>query len=55
MIEFLPAKPPEKPFFGYLAYTAPHDPLQVPDEWLDRYKGAYDGGYPARRRTAHAG
>ncbi|WP_210256036.1 arylsulfatase [Chelativorans sp. Marseille-P2723] len=49
MIEFLEARPKEKPFFGYLAYTAPHDPLQVPDEWLDRYSGQYDGGYPAMR------
>lgn len=47
MIEFLQAKPKDQPFFGYLAYTAPHDPLQVPDGWLDRYKGQYDGGYPA--------
>lgn len=47
MIEFLRTRPQGTPFFGYLAYTAPHDPLQVPDEWLDRYKGEYDGGYPA--------
>lgn len=50
MVEFLQDKPHGKPFFGYLAYTAPHDPLQVPDEWLDRYKGTYDGGYPAMKR-----
>jgi arylsulfatase A-like enzyme len=23
------------PFFLYLAYTAPHDPIQPPDEWFD--------------------
>jgi arylsulfatase A-like enzyme len=51
MIEFLRNKPRDKPFFGYLAYTAPHDPLQVPDEWLDRYKGEYDDGYPAMRNA----
>lgn len=50
MIEFLQAKPHDEPFFGYLAYTAPHDPLQVPDEWLDRYRGSYDGGYPAMKK-----
>ena len=50
MIEFLRSRPQDKPFFGYLAYTAPHDPLQVPDEWLDRYKGTYDGGYPAMKK-----
>ncbi len=35
----------EKPFFAYLAYTAPHWPLQVPDDVLDKYKGRYDHGY----------
>lgn len=34
----------DKPFFAYLAYTAPHDPLQVPDAWLDRYRGVFDEG-----------
>lgn len=43
-----------KPFFGYLAYTAPHWPLQVPDAWLDRYKGRYDAGYEALWRERHA-
>jgi len=34
-----------KPFFSYIAYTAPHWPLQVPDEYIDLYKGRYDEGY----------
>ncbi|MCG8440696.1 MAG: sulfatase-like hydrolase/transferase, partial [Caulobacterales bacterium] len=38
------------PFFGYLAYTAPHWPLQAPDDWLDRYDGRYDAGWEAIRR-----
>ena len=38
-----------KPFFGYLAFTAPHDPLHVPDDWVDRYKGKYDAGYDKLR------
>ena len=49
MISFLSGQTDEAPFFGYLAFTAPHDPLQVPDDWLDRYKGAYDDGYDAIR------
>ncbi|MFY0652774.1 MAG: arylsulfatase [Cyclobacteriaceae bacterium] len=36
-----------KPFFSYIAYTAPHWPLQVPDEYIDLYKGRYDEGYEA--------
>lgn len=34
----------DQPFFAYLTYTAPHDPLQVPDDWLDRYDGVFDDG-----------
>jgi arylsulfatase len=37
------------PFFGYLAYTSPHWPLQVPTEDMDLYKGIYDGGYEKLR------
>ena len=49
MISYLSEQEDDAPFFAYLAFTAPHDPLQVPDEWLDRYKGAYDKGYDAIR------
>jgi len=28
-----------KPFFAYLAYTAPHDPLHAPREYIEKYKG----------------
>ena len=34
-----------KPFFSYVAYTAPHWPLQIPDEDIDLYKGKYNKGY----------
>lgn len=34
-----------KPFFAYLAYTAPHWPLQAPNDVLDKYKGNYNAGY----------
>jgi arylsulfatase len=39
----------DKPFFAYLSYTAPHDPLHAPKEYIDKYKGAYDGGWDALR------
>ena len=35
----------ETPFFAYLAYTAPHWPLQAPDEWLARTRGRYGAGW----------
>ncbi len=45
MIKYITEQEDDSPFFGYLAYTAPHDPLHVPDEYLDKYKGVYDVGY----------
>ncbi len=38
-----------RPFFAYLALTAPHWPLQVPEDWLDRFAGQYDDGYDVVR------
>ena len=38
-----------KPFFGYLAFPAPHDPLHAPEPWLSKYRGRYDEGYEALR------
>lgn len=34
----------ERPFFAYLPFTAPHWPLQVPEEDRNKYKGRYDSG-----------
>ncbi|KAI9714724.1 MAG: hypothetical protein M1820_000013 [Bogoriella megaspora] len=34
----------ERPFFGYLPFTAPHWPLQAPKEFIRKYKGYYDDG-----------
>jgi arylsulfatase len=49
VIEYIDSAKDDKPFFCYLALTAPHDPLHLPDEWLDEYKGRYDAGYDALR------
>ena len=35
---------PEKPFFAYLAFSAPHWPLQAHKEDVDAYRGVYDQG-----------
>ncbi len=34
-----------RPFFAYLAFTAPHWPLQAPADTVARYRGRYDAGY----------
>ena len=49
IVKYMDEQEDDKPFFAYLAFTAPHDPLQVPDEWLDRNVGQYDDGYNALR------
>ncbi len=48
MIEYLEADRGDgQPFFAYLAYTAPHWPLQAPPESIARFAGWYDDGYEA--------
>ncbi len=32
----------EKPFFLYLPYTIPHASLQVPEKWVNAYKGQFE-------------
>jgi arylsulfatase A-like enzyme len=46
MIEYIDSNHSDgKPFFSYLAYSAPHWPLQAPQESIAKYKGVYDEGY----------
>jgi len=37
-IDFLNEQQGDKPFFLYLAYNAPHTPIQPPEEWLEKVK-----------------
>jgi arylsulfatase len=46
------AKKPE-PFFLYVAYTAPHWPLQALPEDVARYRGKYRAGWDALRQARH--
>lgn len=46
LLDFLKAdEGDERPFFAFLSYTAPHFPVQAPDEYIDRYDGVYGAGY----------
>ena len=54
MIEFLESNDDETPWFAFVPYTAPHWPLQLPDDWLDRYAGRYDAGYDELREARFA-
>ena len=36
-VRFIDRRDPKKPFFMYLAFTAPHTPYQAPQEYIDKY------------------
>lgn len=44
----------QAPFFAYLAYTAPHDPLHAPSDYIAKYQGRYDEGYEVLRAQRFA-
>jgi len=43
----------DKPFLLYLAFTAPHDPLQAWPEDIAKYRGKYKVGYQAIREARY--
>lgn len=46
MIDFIGKhKADQKPFFAYLSYTAAHDPLHAPKDYIEKYKGKFDMGW----------
>ena len=46
LIQFIERKKADKkPFFAYLSYTAVHDPLHAPKEYIEKYKGKFDMGW----------
>jgi arylsulfatase len=52
MIEFIDANRGDgKPFFGYVAHQAPHDPYHLPRDWRKRHVGEYDQGWDAVRQA----
>ncbi len=44
----------DAPFFVYYTPGAIHAPLQVPEEWRDKYKGKFDQGWDAYREEVLA-
>ena len=54
LIGYLREQDNDRPFLGYLSFTAPHDPLHVPDADLDTYAGRYVAGYDEIKRERMA-
>ena len=55
LLTYIDSTPPEQPYFAYLAYTAPHWPLQAPAESIAKYRGRYAAGWDALRAARMAG
>ena len=51
LIDYIESNGDDRPYMALLSYTAAHWPLQVPDDWLDRYSGVYDDGWHAVREA----
>ena len=45
---------PDKPFFMYFTPGGTHSPHHVPDEWAQKYKGKFDGGWDQLREQSFA-
>ncbi|MBW2941343.1 arylsulfatase [Zhongshania aquimaris] len=45
---------PDKPFFVYFSPGATHAPHQAPPAWIEKYRGAFDTGWDAFRKTVFA-
>ena len=48
-VKYIDGQDPNKPFYLYLAFNAPHTPYQAPQDYIDRYKNIED---PTRRTYA---
>jgi arylsulfatase A-like enzyme len=45
---------PDKPFFTYFATGATHAPHHAPKEWIEKFKGKFDGGWDTYREMTFA-
>jgi len=53
-IHFIEKADPDRPWFTYLAYTAPHWPLQAHERDIQKYRGRYSAGPTAVRKKRFA-
>jgi arylsulfatase A-like enzyme len=50
-LTYLDERDKKKPFFMYMAYNAPHYPLQAPKDQVMKYRGKYKEGWHKLRET----
>jgi arylsulfatase A-like enzyme len=52
LVSYLKDKPADgQPFFAYLTFTAPHWPLQAPEDVIAKYAKRYEAGYEPIRQA----
>lgn len=51
LLDQIDAVPVGQAFFAYLAFTAPHSPLQAPASVIEKYRGRYDAGWAELMRS----
>ncbi len=49
IIDFMKAS--KQPFFAFLSFTAPHNPLHAPEELIQKYKDHYSAGWDVLQRS----
>jgi arylsulfatase A-like enzyme len=45
LISYIESGADEAPFFAYLSFTAAHNPLHVPQAYIEKYRGRFDMGW----------
>lgn len=50
-LRMIDATPADRPFFLYLAYTAPHWPLHAPEDLIAKYEPLYRDGWDPHRKA----
>jgi len=53
-VKYQQAMTPDKPFMIYYATGAVHAPHHAPKEWIEKYKGKFDGGWLKLREETFA-
>jgi arylsulfatase len=52
-VEYIGQQDPEQPYFLYVAYAAPHFPLQAREEDIARYRGRFADGWDVLRNARY--
>ncbi|MEI7479670.1 MAG: sulfatase-like hydrolase/transferase, partial [Actinomycetes bacterium] len=52
-VDRVKASSPTKPFFTYFSTPAVHAPHHVAPEWIEKFKGQFDGGWDALREAIY--